>query len=1114
MGLRSNFKTARLALTRRKVKNLTAILAIALGVTLMVGIQITTDTLENSFTTGLLITEGEVDIRVTSATESYLTMADIENITSLVDDPDAGIMVELKSSIRGLVGSQFEPTIQIGGIQLEYPEMFGKFEDWQTGKTIDLDDYLIDNTSILISSSLAEDMGIEIDTDFDDPNNPVIFQTRFNNFTFIPPNITLFEEQDVNLTIMGIYNSGRPGIPSQFRGVLMNLESLQEWITLGDPTLDKNIVNSYLISYKSGHFNNEIDEEFLQEKFDAMEEVINEDLYSISSTRLILFQIIEFIFTILSAMLTTLGLMIVLTGILLITNVQLMSVEDREFQTGVLRAVGENRRGIFQSILIETLFQGILGGILGLIGGIIFGQFVALYLADLFGTGQFSVEPVIQNNVIVFAVLVGVFIGIITGILPALRASRVNIVVALRGIKIAFEEKSSRNLAFIGVLLSILGIYFLLSNGLIIEDYNYIWLQDGWNSLREWANILLGAGLLFSGLGIILSKYIDRKKAINLTAIVLWGTPTFMFIVAFDGWIHEFNGTMEILLIGLVEIMIGSVLLVGVNLSPLMRFLRKMLIGLKGMKGVAQVSPALISSHKTRSTLTFAIFAIVLTLNVVVASLVATNVESTLGQSESDSRGIDIIVTLSDPEISKNSISYSEELRKLDSSITDVIGFKTHKPNTQDIFQFVTTKDPNSDNFSFADDLLPLGIGEISSDQIRGSASDSSDEDWRFDFYLDDLPDGVRELDSVDASDEVKLDLSKQAWDLFFDPTYTMTAYNISFGFGSFDFSDGGPGGFGGGDIDEDPLVDENGTVIKNPIVFTDSFILPLGMQIWIPMNRTAVTLGNMTIQTANYQPFTIAGSFDFQRAGGFPLSSSNFGDGFSGDGDFSSQLGRIYFPERFSQYSDFFGNAGSAVGSPRGSNQYDIFLIKTSFAIDDPKNDEIAQKIEEFTNTLDSGYRQLVDDNFIVATAESLFSRISATIEIASQFTAFLQIYVGFGLVIGAVGMAVISVRNVAERRREIGMMRAIGFPRYAVMLSALLELVVLGLIGLLIGVVNGLVLNIGFAHIQGVEVIIPWETLGVYLTFITAVALLAGAAPGWMASRIPAAEALRYVG
>ena len=129
-------------------------------------------------------------------------------------------------------------------------------------------------------------------------------------------------------------------------------------------------------------------------------------------------------------------------------------------------------------------------------------------------------------------------------------------------------------------------------------------------------------------------------------------------------------------------------------------------------------------------------------------------------------------------------------------------------------------------------------------------------------------------------------------------------------------------------------------------------------------------------------------------------------------------------------------------------------------------------------------------------------------------QMTSFLQIYVNFGLIIGAVGMAVISVRNVAERKREIGMMRAIGFPRLQVMFAALLELLVLGFIGLLIGVVNGLFVNIGFANMMDVPVVIPWATIGAYISFITIIGLLAGAIPGWIASRIPAAEALRYVG
>ena len=142
------------------------------------------------------------------------------------------------------------------------------------------------------------------------------------------------------------------------------------------------------------------------------------------------------------------------------------------------------------------------------------------------------------------------------------------------------------------------------------------------------------------------------------------------------------------------------------------------------------------------------------------------------------------------------------------------------------------------------------------------------------------------------------------------------------------------------------------------------------------------------------------------------------------------------------------------------------------------------------------------------------MYSKIESTLEMTERVVSFLQIYVTFGLVIGAVGMAVISVRNVSERKREIGMMRAIGFPRTQVMISVLLELVVLGVIGLIIGIVNGVVISVGFANMQSAALVIPWNDLGVYLGFITLIALAAGAIPGLFASRIPPAEALRYVG
>ncbi len=1126
MGLKSSFMIAKRSLWRRKTKNLSAILAVTLGVTLLVGIQITTDTLENTFLTSLLQSEGEVDFSITnSTTGGYLTAADAENITALV--PDAvGIMPELTMRVPVMLGSQFDDSVELAGISINFPEAFGSFYDWKTGEEMDIGDYLTDNSTVLMSSRSAKQLGLTQDASL-----PVALSTEFTNVTVtatinpltgLPILTPKYSTERVELSVVGIFDSNRPGIGSQYRGLVLALEHLQDWRSLQDPTRETDCVDAYLVALKTDHFNSEISEDYLQEKVDIAEANIPENvdpttgntqkIYDVTSARLTFFSIAEIVMTLLSTMLTALGLLITITGVLLITNVQLMSVEDREFQTGVLRAVGENRRGIFQSIVIENMFQGILGGIFGLIGGLAFGQAVALYLVGLFGTGRLSVQPVVSQQVVILSVIIGVALGIITGILPALRASRVNIVEALRGIKVSFEEKSGRNLVLLGILAVIAGGIVLLINGVFDESYQGIWVSEGWNTLEEWRNILIGAGLLFSGSGIVLSRFISRVKALNITAIAIWATPFVLFVVAMGEWIPDVSGLApDILIIGVMEIVVGSVLFVSVNLPPVMNGLRSFLVKIRGLKGVGQIAPALISSHKARSTLTFAIFAVILTLNVTVATLVPTNLSSVI-ETEEDSRGIDLIIFLNKPEAQLVNTSYVEELYKLDSHITDVIAFKTYSTTT-DYQKFVAVNNPYSPKFNAQTGLLPLGYGELTSEQIRGNASDASDSDWRYDFYLSSFPDGVTQPDDSDVTDEQLLHLSKQGWDLFFDSSYTMAAYNVSLDAllsGDRDLSDvdlTSLGGYGGNELEGvDVLRDENGTVIENPIMFTDSFILPLGLQVWIPMNTSAYGV-------PVYQAFTIGGRLDAERAGGFPLSSFNLLSA-EGDFDYVDMLGKIYLPEHWANQTNFLAEADGETSISRAPDQYDYFLIKTDYAMDDPQIDSIAQAIEEFTNTNDEGYRNLAGDNFYVASATVLYSKIESSLEMVERVVSFLQIYVMFGLGIGAVGMAVISVRNVSERKREIGMMRAIGFPRTQVMLSVLLELVVLGIIGLAIGVVNGVLISVGFANMQGATLVIPWNDLGVYLGFITLIALAAGAIPGWFASRIPPAEALRYVG
>jgi ABC-type antimicrobial peptide transport system permease subunit len=1257
MGLKSSFMIAKRSLMRRKTKNLSAILAVTLGVTLLVGIQITTDTLENAFLTSLLQSEGEVDFSVTNATTGgYLTAADEATISALV--PDAvGIMPELTMDVPVMLGSQFDSSVELAGISTDFPEAFGSFYDWKTGNKLNLNSLLVSNSSILLSSDQAVKLGLN-----EEASLPVYLTTEFTNLTATvatPPVIPLsgwmvnsnftsapyvlnstslnlslelapvdftsivtiytvncsrlslsdyayinvtamgtnntrvllgFSMDDgssfnvanwtdldtlntvqfdlapyagrtlrgdaylaimssngtqaridiseiafetstpiisytpetarIDLRVVGVFDSKHPGIGSQY-SMVMALEYLQGWRSLQDITRETDCIGSYLIALKTDHFSTEIDEDYLQEQVDLFEAAIPENvdstgstykIYGVESNRLTFFSVAEIVMNLLSTMLAALGLLVMITGVLLITNVQLMSVEDREFQTGVLRAVGENRRGIFQAILIENVFQGIIGGILGLIGGLAFGQAVALYLIDLFGTGKASVQPVVSPQVVILSVIIGVALSIMTGLLPALRASRVNIVDALRGIKSSFEKKSGRNLIVLGILAIIAGGMVLLINGIVDESCQGIWTTEGWDTLAEWRNILIGAGLLFSGLGIVLSHFISRVKALNFMAISLWVIPAVLFTVAMGEWIPDISGlATDILIIGVMEIVVGSVLFVAVNLPPVMNALRSLLVKIRGLKGVGQIAPALISSHKTRSTLTFAIFAVILTLNVTVATLVPTNLSSVIA-TEEDARGVDLIVFLNKAETQIAGTSYAEELYKLDSHITDVIAFKTYSTTT-DYMKFIAVNDPYSSDFDAQTGLLPIGYGEITSAQIRGNATGASDSDWRYDFYLSSFPDGINQSDVSDVTDEELLEMSEQAWDLFFDPSYTMAAYNVSLDAllsEDRDLSDidiTALGGYGGDELEGVAVLrDENGTVIENPVVFTDSFILPLGLQIWIPMNTSAYGW-------PVYQAFTVAGRLDAERAGGFPLSSFNI---LSMEGDFNyvDMLGKVYLTEYWANQTNFLAEADGETSISRASDQYDYFLIKTNYAIDAPELESIAQAIEEFTNTNDEGYRLLAGDNFYVASATVLSSRVESSLEMIERVVSFLQIYVTFGLVIGAVGMAVISVRNVAERKREIGMMRAIGFPRTQVMISVLLELVVLGIIGVVIGIVNGLVISVGFANMQGVTLVIPWGDICVYLGLISLIAIAAGAIPGWYASRIPPAEALRYVG
>ncbi|AAM02868.1 ABC transporter permease [Methanopyrus kandleri] len=123
-----------------------------------------------------------------------------------------------------------------------------------------------------------------------------------------------------------------------------------------------------------------------------------------------------------------------------------------------------------------------------------------------------------------------------------------------------------------------------------------------------------------------------------------------------------------------------------------------------------------------------------------------------------------------------------------------------------------------------------------------------------------------------------------------------------------------------------------------------------------------------------------------------------------------------------------------------------------------------------------------------------------------------------GIAGVVGALGVANTMLMSVIERKREIGVMKAIGATNRDVMKLFLLESIILSLAGGIIGCVLGMLGSQLLVHIlsyikhQTVSVLITPEVLGLGLALALAIGVVSGLYPAWKAAKVDPVEALRY--
>jgi putative ABC transport system permease protein len=112
-----------------------------------------------------------------------------------------------------------------------------------------------------------------------------------------------------------------------------------------------------------------------------------------------------------------------LVGGIGIMNIMLASVTERTREIGIRRAIGAKRRQIISQFLIETVVLSIIGGLIGIGLGILV-PFLITYFAGM--------PTVITVGSIVLPLVISFGVGIVFGLYPAVRAAKVDPIVALR----------------------------------------------------------------------------------------------------------------------------------------------------------------------------------------------------------------------------------------------------------------------------------------------------------------------------------------------------------------------------------------------------------------------------------------------------------------------------------------------------------------------------------------------------------------------------------------------------------------------------------------------------------------------------------------------------------
>lgn len=152
---------------------------------------------------------------------------------------------------------------------------------------------------------------------------------------------------------------------------------------------------------------------------------------------------------------------------------------------------------------------------------------------------------------------------------------------------------------------------------------------------------------------------------------------------------------------------------------------------------------------------------------------------------------------------------------------------------------------------------------------------------------------------------------------------------------------------------------------------------------------------------------------------------------------------------------------------------------------------------------------RSGMEDDFTVRNMTSLMESFT---ENTNMITLLLGSIASISLLVGGIGIMNIMMVSVTERTREIGIRKALGATSSNVLMQFMIESMVIGIVGGVIGIASGILLSKAIGAFGGLTTTVDILPVLVSFSFAVGIGLFFGIYPARKAARLDPIDALRY--